>query len=75
MTHDWTLWILDRLHEAHDRAECADMKVMWLHKIREYQHKQNFWREENDKVHNGNSGICSGDGADLVFLDCKRGLK
>jgi hypothetical protein len=75
MTHDWTLWILDRLHEAYDRAECSDMKAMWLHKIREYQHKQNFWREENDKVHNGNSVILPDNGTGVVLLRGNGGLK
>jgi hypothetical protein len=69
---DWCVFVQDRLWRAHDAAGCPAMRRMWLSKIRAYLRKQGV---NHDEIHNGNSGVCPGNGADLVFLDRKRGLK
>jgi|TARA_R100001244_G_C5108858_1_gene120647 hypothetical protein len=69
---DWCVFVQDRLWRAHGAAGCVDMQKMWLSKLREYQRKHGV---NHDEVFDGNSVILPDNGADIVLLDRKRGMK
>ena len=46
MNNDQKLYVLDRLYTALEGANCKEMKIIWTHKIREFENRNGGLRDD-----------------------------